>query len=169
MDITDVLRTDCVAFDQDLSTKEEVFDFLIGLLHRCESVTSEETFKRAVWEREDLAMTGLQDGIAIPHGISPVVTHPAMAYVRLASALPWESIDGFPVRHVFLLAIPRQGEGEKDIVHLRMLSTLARSLVRPGVIARVDGARNANDLLEALRYEQAAKTTACEFNTRETV
>lgn len=167
MDVTDVLRTDCVAFDQHLSTKEQVFDFLIELLMRCGALTSEGMFKRAVWEREDLAMTGLQDGIAIPHGISPVVTRPAMAYVRLASPLPWESIDDVPVRHVFLLAIPKQGEGEKGAMHLRMLSTLARSLVRPGVIARVDGARNAYELLEALRYGQVAKTTACEFNIRE--
>ncbi len=160
VDITDVLSSDCIAFDQELSSKEQVFQRLIGMLRRCGAVASEEAFERAVWEREGLAMTGLQDGIAIPHGISPSVTRPAMAYVRLASPLAWESIDDVPVRHVFLLAIPSQGEGEKDAVHIRMLSTLARSLVRPGVIAGIDAARSAGDLLAALRAGQAVMTTA---------
>ena len=35
MDITDVLSADCVAFDQDLVDKGQVFDFLTGLLVRC--------------------------------------------------------------------------------------------------------------------------------------
>ncbi len=151
MDITDVLSADCVAFDQDLVDKGQVFDFLTGLLVRCGVVRSADAFIRAIWEREGLAMTGLQDGIAIPHGISSAVTRPAMAYVRLSHPLAWESIDDGPVRHVFLLAIPPRDDGERDSVHIRMLSTLARSLIRPGVISGIEGARGAGELLDALR------------------
>lgn len=151
MDITDVLSSECVAFDRDLADKGQVFDFLTGLLLRCGAVREADAFERAVWEREGLAMTGLQDGIAIPHGISPAVARPAMAYVRLSHPLAWESIDDGPVRHVFLLAIPARGDGERDAVHIRMLSTLARSLIRPGVISGIEEARSADELLGALR------------------
>lgn len=156
MDISDVLSADCVAFDRDLTDKAAVFGLLAGLLWRCGAVRSIDEFERSVWEREGLAMTGLQDGIAIPHGISPFVERPAMAYVRLLRPLPWESIDDKPVRHVFLLAIPRQEEGERDAVRIRMLSTLARSLIRPGVISGIDEARSVDDLLAALRTGQLA-------------
>ena len=71
--------------------------------------------------------------------------------MRLSHPLAWESIDDGPVRHVFLLAIPPRDDGGRDSVHIRMLSTLARSLIRPGVISGIEGARGAGELLDALR------------------
>mgnify|MGYP002508427006 CR=1 FL=1 len=37
--------------------------------------------------------------------IDATVSKAAIAYVRLAVPIEWESMDGKPVRHVFLLAI----------------------------------------------------------------
>lgn len=148
MDVSSVLSPECIAFDQDLSSKDAIFDFLIGMLVRSGAVSDAAAYKEAVVKREGMAMTGLQDGIAIPHGISDAVVHPAIAYVRLKGTVDeWESIDGKPIHHVFLLAIPTGSDGDKS--HIKMLSALATSLIKPEVIKEIEAASSASELLGA--------------------
>lgn len=150
MELYEVMDKDCLAFDEPLGSKEEVFDFLIKRLYECEAIQDKAVFKEAVFYRESLSETGLGDGVAIPHGVSSCVNKAAIAYVRLAAPIPWESLDDQPIRHVFLLAIPERG----DDVHIRMLSELARSLIRPGVIQAINEAETAEDLLDAIQRKE---------------
>lgn len=149
MDLSSVLKPSCIAFGQDLANKEAVLDFLAHLLAADGAVSDEAAFRGAVADRERLAMTGLQDGIAIPHGISDAVVRPAIAYVRIKRAVPWETIDDKPVDQAFLLAIPTAADGNK--AHIRMLSALATALIKPEVIEGLGKVGTAEGLISLLQ------------------
>lgn len=143
MELSEILKESCISFDVDLSTKEAVFDYLINQFYQVGIIDSKEAFKQAVYHREGLSETGLSEGIAIPHGVDQSVHIAAIAYVRLLHPITWESIDNQPVKHIFLLAIPCKG----DDTHIRMISQLARSLIKKEVIEQINHAKAASDLL----------------------
>lgn len=137
----------CMSFDVDLKTKEEVFHYLGQQLLDSGYIETEEDYFKAVCYRETLSATGLGDGIAIPHGKSSCVKKAGIAFVRLKQPIAWESLDDGDVTYVFLLAIP---EGREDEIHIRMISELARCLIKTEVIEKVKNAHDANELLDVL-------------------
>lgn len=147
MELTQIMSENCISFDKELSNKQEVFEYLIDELFHEGVISSKEAFMEAVLYRETLSETGLTDGIAIPHGKDLCVQRAFIAYVRLKEAITWESIDGKPIQHVFLLAIPELSE---DDLHIRMISQLARSLIKQDVIQKISGATVAKELLEVI-------------------
>lgn len=153
MDLSNVMNLSCIHFDIDLRDKNSIFDFLSDCFQKNGIIKSKTQYLQAVFLREQQSETGLSEGIAIPHGVSPTVTHEAIAYVRLKKPIPWESIDGKPIRHVFLLAIPVKS----DKKHIQLLSTLARSLIREDTIKRLNQAQEPIELLHILseRREEA--------------
>lgn len=147
MELSKIMSEGCISFDEELNTKQEVFNYLINCLYEQKVIDSKEAFLDAVLYRESLSETGLTDGIAIPHGKASCVRKAFIAYVRLQKPIPWESIDGLPVQHIFMLAIPEQSQ---DDVHIKMISQLARSLIKADVIEKINEAKAAKELLEVI-------------------
>ena len=100
--------------------------------------------------REEQSATGLPGGIAIPHCRSPHVDTASIGFARLNPPVDFGAPDG-PADLAFLIAAPESGGAE----HMKLLSSLARALVRkdfveslrqastPGdVVALVDGVLN---------------------------
>ena len=146
MELKDLLKESCILMDAPLKTEDEVFRALSGELEEAGIVADRDQFRKAVEYRETLSETGLEDGIAIPHGIDTSVRQAAIAYVRLPEAIAWESMDGGPVRHIFLLAIPETG----DKIHIRMLSELAMQLVRKETRQALNDIRTKDELYQIL-------------------
>ncbi|MDX2261178.1 MAG: PTS sugar transporter subunit IIA [Gemmatimonadales bacterium] len=115
----------------------------VGLLHL--DTKSAETLLRVLTRREQMGSTGMGRGIAIPHCRSLVVPRLRMAYARLAEPLPWEAIDGKPVRHVFLIVAPPL---EVSNQYLPTLGQLAGFAKEPGNIERLEGVKTAGEFLE---------------------
>ena len=64
--------------------------------------------------------------------------------MRLKHAIPWESLDGKPIRHVFLLALPiNSNQG-----HIRLLSQLELRRIREVVIEKIVQIQRPLDLLQ---------------------
>jgi PTS system nitrogen regulatory IIA component len=75
--------------------------------------------------RERLASTGVGEGIAIPHPRDPLIvqgTVPVILLCFLKEAVDFRTIDGLPVRVLFILLSPGIPS------HLQMLSKLAHAL-----------------------------------------
>lgn len=137
-----------IFFDLDLKTKSQVFQFLADKLYRTGYIDSVDEFVKAVEYRETLSETGLGEGIAIPHGKALTVKKPGIAFIRLKEPIyEWETLDDVPIRFIFLLAISQNNENNE---HIRMLSELARCLIRKNVIEKIKSAANASELLDIL-------------------
>lgn len=148
MKIEEVLNENSIHLDKDLTSKKEVFDYLCSSLYQNGMISDKNTFQEKVYDREALSVTGLIDGVAIPHGVSDAVNQPSVAFVRTKKEIEWESIDGKKIKYIFLLAIPNN---TKDDVHIKMLSELARSLMDQNVISKLEYVETADELLNLLK------------------
>ena len=115
-----------VALDADLGADaSSVVAALAGRVADAGRATSADALAADVMAREATSATGLPGGIAIPHCRSEAVTEATLAFARLEPRADFGAPDG-GADLVFLIAAPAGGDSD----HLKLLSTLARALVR---------------------------------------
>jgi len=97
-------------------------------------------------ERERLASTGVGSGVAIPHG--RLAGHEALQGALLMSAdgIPFEAVDGAPVRIIFAVIGPAHRASD----HLRVLARLSRVLRNEKVRAELLAAPDAHTAFQVL-------------------
>lgn len=149
--LSDVTEKDLIVLDQHWNNRETILDNLSQLLYEKGKISDKETFLHSVWERENISETGFEQGIAIPHGKSPVVIQPAFAAVRLTQPVEdWPTMDGEDkVSLVFLLAVPL---GD-DAGHLRLLSSLSLALMDEGNVNALKTAPTIDEFLSLLNSQ----------------
>ena len=72
-----------ITLNSDLKTKQEVIQYLVSKLYQEGKISDEKAFLAAVEEREGLTPTGIDSGLAIPHGKSSAVKTASFAVVIL--------------------------------------------------------------------------------------
>jgi PTS system fructose-specific IIC component len=138
-----VTETGLVALDVDAGPdKEAVIGRLAGLLATAGRSTDADGLRGAAMAREAQSATGLPGGIAIPHCRSPYVDSPTIGFARLSPRVDFGAPDG-PADLVFLIAAPDSGGAE----HMKLLSSLARALVRPDFVASLRSASSADEVV----------------------
>ena len=118
--ITQLLATENIVLDLDVSSKKRVFE-TVGLLFENNQGIARSMVFDSLFAREKLGSTGLGQGIAIPHGRIKGLKEARGAFVRLAAPVPFDSPDGKPVTLLFVLLVPEQATEQ----HLQILSELA--------------------------------------------
>ncbi len=138
-----IINTDLVLLDVDAGAdKETVIGRLVGRLADAGRTTDTEGLIGAAMAREAQSATGLPGGIAIPHCRSPYVDTASIGFARLKPAVDFGAPDG-PADLAFLIAAPEAGGAE----HMKLLSSLARALVRKDF---VESLRNASTPAEVV-------------------
>ena len=141
--MSSIISTDLVLLDVDAGAdKEAVIDRLSGLLTDCGRATDARSLRQAALDREAQSATGLPGGIAIPHCRSSAVREPSIAFARVRPAVDFGAPDG-PAELVFMIAAP-EGAGAD---HMKVLSSLARALVRPDFVQSLRGASTAAEVV----------------------
>lgn len=93
--------------------------------------------------REEKTATGIPGGIAIPHCRSTSVTQPTLAMARLDPMVDFGAKDG-PADLVFFIAAPEGADQE----HLKLLSKLARSLIKKDFTAALRSAATEQEIVD---------------------
>jgi PTS system fructose-specific IIC component len=93
-------------------------------------------------EREGKAATGLPGGFAIPHCRSAAVTESSLAFARLSKPVDFGAKDG-PADLVFLIAAAEGGDAD----HLKLLTKLARALVKKEFLASLRAATSKEEIV----------------------
>ncbi|MGK2869708.1 MAG: PTS fructose transporter subunit IIABC [Mycobacterium sp.] len=138
-----VITTDLVLLDADAGAdKQAVIARIAGLLVGAGRTTDADGLIAAAMAREAQSATGLPGGIAIPHCRSPYVDTPTIGFARLAPKVDFGAPDG-PADLVFLIAAPDSGGAE----HMKLLSSLARALVRKEFIASLRDAGTSDEVV----------------------
>ncbi len=96
--------------------------------------------------RERLASTGVGLGIAIPHASTPVLLEPLVALFRPREAVPFDAVDGDPVRLVAVVLAP----ASQQALHLRLLARIARMLCTERVRDALLAAETADEAYSCL-------------------
>ncbi|MGE0707833.1 MAG: PTS sugar transporter subunit IIA [Planctomycetota bacterium] len=131
------------------SCKEQAIELLLDcLLHEgAVPAGSREDLFEAVMRRERRLSTGLEAGIAIPHGTTPLVEEEVAALGVFPEGVPFECVDDDLTRIVILLITP----ADRRDRHINNLATIARQLIVPGVRRSLIAAASAEEALAAIR------------------
>ena len=100
----------------------------------------------AVLQREREFPTGIGYGVAVPHGRTPALSGLVTVAGTTPAPVPYETVDGEPVRLFFLLAGPESTAGE----HVKVLSRISRLVRREPVRARLLAARTPEEFHRVL-------------------
>jgi mannitol/fructose-specific phosphotransferase system IIA component (Ntr-type) len=84
---------------------------------------------QAIEDRERVLSTGIGFGVAIPHGKSPTIPELGLVCGVSRTPIPYDSVDGEPVRLFFMLAGPESAAGP----HVKVLSRIARLVRREAI------------------------------------
>ena len=138
-----LITTDLVSLDVDLGTDASaVIEALAARITSVGRAGSADELADAAKARETQAGTGVPGGIAIPHCRTATVTAPTLAFARLTNRADFGAPDG-PADIVFMIAAP---EGAGD-AHLKLLSSLARALVRPDFTQALRDAQTPDEIV----------------------
>ena len=138
MKLEELFLPSLAIFDLNGSTKEEIIQEMGNLMKEREVVSS--GFTESVLEREMLSSTFIGYHSAIPHADPRYVKKPVIAYTRLKNMILW---DGHLVRHVFMLALPEDGQ--------EIVSKFYRMLVSDGFEDEMEQLESGQQLLELIR------------------
>lgn len=84
-------------------------------------------------DRENLASTGVGLGVAIPHASTAAIAEPCLGLFRTAVPVPFDSVDGVPVRLMVVVLAPKASQA----LHLRILARIARLVRDPATRERL--------------------------------
>jgi len=139
-----IIGTDLVLLDVDAGAdKEAVIGRLVNRLADAGRTTDTDGLIAAAMAREAQSATGLPGGIAIPHCRSPYVDTASIGFARLTPPVDFGAPDG-PADLAFLIAAPEAGGAE----HMKLLSSLARALVRPDFVASLRNASTSEEIVD---------------------
>ena len=138
-----VISTDLILLDVDAGAdKEAVIRRLAGLVADAGRADDGASLLEAALAREAQSATGLPGGIAIPHCRSAAVREASIAFARLRPGVDFGAADG-AADLVFLIAAPQAAGAE----HMKLLSSLARALVRPEFVQSLREAPTDTDVV----------------------
>ena len=116
MQLTDLITSQCIAGDVDLSSKKRVLEHLSQLIaSRQSDMTPTEVFENLV-ARERLGSTGLGHGVAIPHARLKNLNSPICAFIRLKHGIDFDAVDKQPVDLLCALLVPEKSTGTPRVV-----------------------------------------------------
>lgn len=153
--IVEALQAGGIVYRVSGTDRESVIRAIVEVMRLPEGA-DREFLSRVMLARENLASTGIGDGIAIPHVRSPIVLHvtqPTITLCFLEKPVDFAALDGRPVHALFSLISPTVK------AHLHLLSRLA-FLLRDARMKETVLRQAAREeiLAEARRVEESLKT-----------
>ena len=141
--VPELINSDLVTLDAQFGdTKDDVIRALAQVVADAGRSSNPTGLADDAFAREAKSATGMPGGLAIPHCRSEHVTESTLAFARLAPPIDFGAKDG-PADLVFMIAAPASGDQE----HMRLLTKLARALVRPEFTASLRAATTKDEVV----------------------
>ncbi len=150
MKISDILSTDVIAVDLDTADKDDAIRKIIELASKSGKILDKEKVSHTIFEREKLVSTGVGKGFAIPHGKTDSISDVVAAFAITKEPIDFDSIDGEPVRFIFLLI------GKENLLntHIKLLSRISRLMNKDEFREKLLDAKSPAEVLEIFKEEE---------------
>ena len=147
MKLGEFLREELIMIGVEAQNKREVIEELIDLLISEHEIRMREraAVLRTVMKRENNMSTGIEHGVAIPHGATDIVDEILGALAIAKEGIPFDSCDDEPSSLILLPIIPK-GKFQQHV------KTLA------GVAKLLSDSQLRQDLKESKTSEEAMQT-----------
>ncbi|NLS11662.1 PTS transporter subunit EIIA [Vibrio sp. SM6] len=163
MNITDLISPELICTRLNATNKAEVFQELAALLYRANKLTDTPTFLNDVWAREEIANTGFEDGIAIPHAKSAAVKTPAIAVGISQTGIEYGAEDGNVSHLFFMLASPFGNDDH----HIEVLAELSGKLIDDAFLTQLRQCQTSQHAYQLLTNNK--DTTDSQHNSQATL
>ncbi|MGJ0705420.1 fructose PTS transporter subunit IIA [Enterococcus avium] len=142
-----IIQEEKIFLNQSLTTQKEVFEFLANQAVETGISADEKHVYQRIVERENEGTTGMMDGFAIPHAKDQLISEPSILIVTLNQGIEWNSLDGQLIDFIIALFIP---DTEAGTTHLKLLSAVARLLMRNEVTEKLKAAQSKAEIATLL-------------------
>ena len=119
---------------------------MVDILYNNGKLNDREEYKQEILKREAQSSTGMEEGIAIPHGKTKAVKIPTVAIGISKKGVDYESLDGEPSHLFFMIAAP---ENSNDS-HIELLSKITTLLLEDDIREALLNAKSKEEVLDIL-------------------
>lgn len=148
MELKEVLDKNIIRINLDANSKDDALRKMSNILYENGYINNADQFLKDIYEREKQGVTGIGNGVAIPHGKSNSVTTIGIAIATLKNEIEWETLDGSKVKTIFLFCVSDDTNSARD--HLILLSRVAEKLGNDELLHRINAAQSADDIVDCL-------------------
>lgn len=148
--LSTLIASAAVKLDMGATDKEEAFEELVDLLVQTGAVQDREAALAAIRAREALGSTGIDNGIAVPHGKHASIPRLAGALGISRRGIRFDSPDNRPAHIIFLLLARADNPGP----HIQALAEIAQLVQSETFLKKALEAKTPNDLIELVRLEE---------------
>lgn len=144
-----VLHRECLSTNLKGNNKDEIISELVDLLADNNFITDKKSVADSVMHRELSMSTGMQFGIALPHGKPDTgVNEMVAAFGVKRQGVDFGSIDGLPSNIFVLLISPKTHTGP----HIQFLSAISSILNTEDARESILSAANSDELWDILNH-----------------
>ncbi|HRT06024.1 MAG TPA: PTS sugar transporter subunit IIA [Kiritimatiellia bacterium] len=146
MNLKKPLTVETICLDLKGTTKEAILAEMVDLLVASGHIRDRDAVLKAVLEREKRMSTGMQNGIAIPHGKTDSVDCLVAALGIKRAGVDFGALDGQPSNIFVMTVSPDSRTGP----HIQFLAEISRPLNDASVRAKLLAATSPDEVLHLL-------------------
>jgi len=150
MKISDILSPEVIEVNLDVADKDDSIRKIIEISARTGRILDINKVTDTIFERERLVSTGVGKGFAIPHGKTDAISDIVASFVITKNPIDFDSIDGEPVRFIFLLI------GKETLLntHIKLLSRISRLMNKEEFRDKLLDAGSKEEVLNIFKEEE---------------
>lgn len=150
MKISDILSADVIDVNTEVKDKDDSLNKIIDLSNHSGKILDLKKVTETIFEREKLVSTGVGKGFAIPHGKTDAITDIVAAFMITKDPIDFDSIDGEPVKFIFLLV------GKETLLntHIKLLSRISRLMNKDEFREKLLLAKTKDEVLKIFKDEE---------------
>jgi len=149
MSFIDLVVPEVIKLPLESRDKPDVLRELVGVLRDAGKIRDFDAVLKAIQERESKGSTGLEEGIAVPHGKTPAVSSLQLAIGIAPQGIDFNSLDGKPTKLFFLLV----GSPDQAGPHVQALADVARLAQSKAFCRALVAAQSPEEVVELIKGE----------------
>jgi putative PTS IIA-like nitrogen-regulatory protein ptsN len=145
----ELCKKDLFYDDLEVSSKEELFSFIINELVKKERIENPERILEKMNNKENKVKTFLGSHFAIPHVKSRKVIENTLMFIRLKNSIKWND-ENDKVKYIFVLLIKPNYED----LHIDILMSLSRNIIDKNTADLIKHSENIDEILKIINKIQ---------------
>ncbi|MFC1476581.1 cation:proton antiporter [Fibrobacterota bacterium] len=146
LDIRTFLKKDAIIGNLSGKTRWDVIPELCQQVAYSIEMLDTQAIVSAVQRREEIMGTGLEKGLAVPHGRLKSLEAPVIAFGKSLLGVDWDARDGLATHFVFLILTPEKEEG----IQVQILASITRCMINPEIQSRLMAVNNPDEIYQIL-------------------
>jgi len=144
--IDKVFSSDAIVMNLQALNKHAAIRELVIALENAQRLHDRDAALEAIMAREERMSTGMQNGIAIPHGKTKTQDGVVAALGISKQGIDFDCLDGLPA-HIVVLMV---SSPSKNSLHIEFLAAISRLLNRQAIRDAILASDTPNDVLTVL-------------------